>query len=488
MLAFLGAGVYTNTDNLAFDTSLQAMSTWQHCLINSPHCHYFSIVGNIRIDESSHGSKRLQDHEKQAWIPRMLKKVYLSVNRPIPPQVAGINTSTWLDEGTDGLVTVFSQRYPRLHVSRRKDRLPTAQSLLHGQHVKDWADMANLSPGKWHHSERCITHLTTSFRCPLTWEYIWDVVSNMAAKGEVAVDPAQQEQYEELLIQQAKDFQKYKPDQQKPYIPDWCASCEPFAVPPLLPREKAVAVLCIIASSFLVYSTFSLADGEFASPHFDGVLAAAILSLTVMLLYSGEVAAHRGDVKNIDWPHTYCSIFNVILALWTYYRGVHAVTIWILGTCLLVGTLCQSVCSGSLIANRTSICNVILSAPSFATLLHSDTFRKSPIAWVVAVLNFLFVLSRTPIALMYFSPLFSSLHFLVLIAGVYMLGWGWMLYAIFTCPMIWLDVGSSTAVVLKLIAGAAFSGVLEQCYQALAISLQHAYLTRAYGNRIGNEM
>lgn len=227
-------------------------------------------------------------------------------------------------------------------------------------------------------------------------------------------------------------------------------------------------------------------------PHFDGVLAAAILSLTVMLLFSMEIAAHRGKVKNINWPHTYCSIFNVILALWTYYRGEHAVTMWILGASLLVGTLCQSVCSGSLIANRTSICNVILSALRFATLFHSDSFHRSPIAWVVAVLNFLFVLPRTTVALMYFSSLFSSMHFLVPIACVYMSGWGWLLYAIFTCPMVWLDdagwARAAAGVLIKLVAGAAISGLLEQCYQPLAVLLQHAHLTRAYGNRIGQEM
>jgi hypothetical protein len=110
MLSLLGVCLHSGTDNIAYDLSIKSQLEWAKYLQTFPHCHYISIAGKLTpatLGRFSLGSLF------------NLNKLYSFLSRggkpEVSPMINGIETRRWMSTGSDGLVSVYSQEYPRLH-------------------------------------------------------------------------------------------------------------------------------------------------------------------------------------------------------------------------------------------------------------------------------------------------------------------------------------------------------------------------------------
>lgn len=173
--SLLGVTVGSNTDNAAYDMTIQSQCQWAQYLPTYPNTFYLSIVG--RISPNIGQVLPPEDVSNSLWL-RTLRAIYsawiqfffylISVK---DMKISQIDCSHWFYFGWDGLVSCYSQLKPSLpspypHPSDQSS--PVENSILQG-----------MSPGIWHSWELPNDHLRVSMCCNQSWELIWHAVEEM---------------------------------------------------------------------------------------------------------------------------------------------------------------------------------------------------------------------------------------------------------------------------------------------------------------------
>ena len=94
-MACLGMCIHSTTDNSSYDMTLQSQLAWARQLGELDSIYFLSIVGTA-----------CDSADKASSIAFELRK---SMLRKMPYEVAGVDTSDWMDEGFDGLLTARTQ-------------------------------------------------------------------------------------------------------------------------------------------------------------------------------------------------------------------------------------------------------------------------------------------------------------------------------------------------------------------------------------------
>jgi len=196
LISFLGyCAVHSNTDNIAHDASIPSQHQWQKLLRTFPSCYYISIVGDIQPSWSSLTALEYLDN-----LHLLLVRTALFT---MPPIVAGMNSMKWMDTGTDNLLSVFTQEFPRLHDGppcciqhtsnavcgdRVDQRLGQEYGSIHAEgppvHNKHYIlDLVSddLKIGTWNYTRRDMSHLSTAFGSDKSWTTIFQALQSLLA-------------------------------------------------------------------------------------------------------------------------------------------------------------------------------------------------------------------------------------------------------------------------------------------------------------------
>jgi hypothetical protein len=129
------------------------------------------------------------------WLKFLMKHDYSSDLSSIPKRIADLVTSSWHDEGNDGLIDVYSQRIPSHLLSKKgkekeeyEKRIITVpcssffSSSSEGGRRKRTEDYDGIEwkPGYWYRSVvRNTCHLSILFQCPSTWKLLYRLINIM---------------------------------------------------------------------------------------------------------------------------------------------------------------------------------------------------------------------------------------------------------------------------------------------------------------------
>lgn len=146
----LGVCIHTTTDNSAYDMTLQSQLAWSDHLPTRPDTYYLSVVG------TSYKKSPI------AYVYTIL----LYMLRALPKSVCGIDTSDWLQRGYDGLLTAYTQEYPKLGT------LSHASEIVSNR--EDLCNSGNILPGIWYVVHDEIDHLSTNVEINNDcWKTVW---------------------------------------------------------------------------------------------------------------------------------------------------------------------------------------------------------------------------------------------------------------------------------------------------------------------------
>lgn len=189
VLSMLGFCLHSGTDNVAYDVTVRSQLAWAKELRTLPSTFYISVAG------------RLPQH-KQSWL-RSIKNWI--VRSACPRWLYGIDTSRWLESGSDGLLSVYTQEYPRLgtmlpqcsacattivakNAKRRKNlsgRRPPPMACNYGWPTHESIRLdetaltqggTELRRGVWYTVHREMSHLTAALACGETWTLLMRAV------------------------------------------------------------------------------------------------------------------------------------------------------------------------------------------------------------------------------------------------------------------------------------------------------------------------
>ena len=193
-MACLGyCALHSHTDNIAFDASSHSQMSWQKFLRTYSSSYYISLVGDIR-SASSETITFIERVKNSFNIMQLL--LLKKATRDISPVIAGMSTAQWSNTGTDNLLSVFSQEYPRLYessIQRRSDaaswedqRLGRHYSSIsvesfpfHNNHYISDLSSGNLKIGTWNYTRRDMSHLSTAFCCHKSWNTIFQALQSL---------------------------------------------------------------------------------------------------------------------------------------------------------------------------------------------------------------------------------------------------------------------------------------------------------------------
>jgi uncharacterized protein YhhL (DUF1145 family)/pimeloyl-ACP methyl ester carboxylesterase len=192
-LSILGFCLHSGTDNVAYDVTVRSQLEWAKLLRTLPDTYYISVTGNL-------------PYVKQTWLRAI--KTWL-VGSEAHRRLYGVDTSTWLEKGSDGLLSVHTQEYPRLAEqlpvcskcsaeqpptakAKRKGRLPrrptervSSTRALHIHRSKplradELQSGVELQRGVWHTVHREASHLSAALACVDTWTVLMRAVQAIA--------------------------------------------------------------------------------------------------------------------------------------------------------------------------------------------------------------------------------------------------------------------------------------------------------------------
>lgn len=210
LLSLLGYCLHSGTDNVAYDVTIQSQIEWAKTLRSFPSSHYISVVG------------KLETAEVNSW--RAYELVGLAyrtatnlLRSEAPPRICGVDTSSWMHTGSDGLLTVYTQEYPRLFTTAAANSTTTVDSVCSGEcnqrpnscqmclpsqsrskntkatagawptHIgrqfsstELYAESVQLERGVWHYTHRNISHLNAGLGCKETWGFLMQAVQVLA--------------------------------------------------------------------------------------------------------------------------------------------------------------------------------------------------------------------------------------------------------------------------------------------------------------------
>lgn len=187
----LGYCLHSNTDNVAYDVTIKSQLEWAKVLLTFPHCRYISVVGQLIPAE-------LPSRNQYGFI-NVCRSIIKMLRAEVSPRICGIDTSGWTARGSDGLLSVHTQEYPRLHeqvsygkskyVSEKNHFPQHRSSFLPKQHVLE-SEQVLLEPGVWHYTHHHMSHLNTAFGCNDTWGLLMRIVTHLDRQKRVARSPA----------------------------------------------------------------------------------------------------------------------------------------------------------------------------------------------------------------------------------------------------------------------------------------------------------
>lgn len=167
LLAPLGLGVYSSSDHLAYDTSVQSQLQWHRYNTVSAETFYCSVVGNL-----SQGSDSSTPKPSSSLLDIIGSYLYAKLRSKPPSSVAGIDTSQWSARGGDGLLSVHTQEFPRLLPNTLR-----TQAMLSANHFHD-AEV-RLERGTWYHYEVSCNHLSAALQGRTVWTEVFRTVLKM---------------------------------------------------------------------------------------------------------------------------------------------------------------------------------------------------------------------------------------------------------------------------------------------------------------------
>lgn len=170
LLCFFGYGVYSTSDHIAYDTALHSQLEWHRYNTLFPDTFYCSLVGNLAMT-TDNGDVDAASTRKRSWLNELVTAVYEHVRAKPPTVVGGRDTSHWFAEGHDGLLSTFTQEYPRLRQSPSQLHKATS-SAFHHEDFK-------LQKGAWYHYQVATNHLTVALQGRQIWREIFDTVQKM---------------------------------------------------------------------------------------------------------------------------------------------------------------------------------------------------------------------------------------------------------------------------------------------------------------------
>lgn len=432
LAAMFGAGIHINADNIAFDASVQSQLLWQRCMIASPRTQYLSIMGNIHLESSAWmGSSKHRLDNKQAFISWVLRTYYSLVDRALPDEIGGVATAHWANEGTDGLISSYSQKYPRL----------VDQTSMHGQHVDYLEQLSSLPAGQWHFTETGITHVTASFACRNTWSLIWDVLHCMAER-QVSCSSESTQAYQQALARQKRVWQETQPDFQRPYIPLHCHACDPFP----LPRQSTWFVW---VRMFFEASTLWL-----ALPFFHGCATACVAlttACTALVMQSEYALLATFSIARV-----------IVVGLWDTKA---------LGAVNFALTVAQSLLM--YLHGYVRVDQVVLSNALLSALLLQLEGVAYPVRVAMSAVNAMSGLACTLMASLPLSDWLSKFSVLLSCAVLVAVGWIGVLVVV-------MGYLADVPLLVRCVVAWVVCIDLEMVFQPISTSLQFAYLRDRY--------
>ena len=197
-LSLVGFCLHSNTDNVAFDCTILSQLEWAKVLKSFPSTHYISVVGKLEPvgkmistggGGSSAGGLRSFNFAKIYGVITTL------LRNEAPPRVSAVNTREWMRAGTDGLLSVYTQEYPRLFIDLPYLRTPSGAIVPEHRGWPLPQQCANLDAaavpitstapsvidivlqrGVWYYHYMNISHLATSLGCRETWVFLMHAV------------------------------------------------------------------------------------------------------------------------------------------------------------------------------------------------------------------------------------------------------------------------------------------------------------------------
>jgi len=180
-LVFASAGICvdTNTDNLPYDATVHSQHAWAKMLRPIEGTRYVNIVGCR--------AKRLPMQGRYAVL-NLLQKLFLYAmhstvvalkqsSDEYSSEIGGIDTSRWLDRGSDGLLSVHTQDSPSFLFGDLRSKV-AVHTFTDASEIQS---ICSNEAGRicWMTAYRDIQHLTLSFACPETWQFIADVCKSL---------------------------------------------------------------------------------------------------------------------------------------------------------------------------------------------------------------------------------------------------------------------------------------------------------------------
>ena len=167
LLSFCAFGLQDATDSVSHDACLPSHIQWSHALQVFPCSFYFSLVGNAfvksPVEEEDHRTMKTNPNLFQ----RFMKFLVGSIRHPVPESIYGVRTKHWYEKGGDGVVSIFTQEYPKLSGKHK------------GNEVHQLRGNNDVKSMIWNYVHRDVSHMCTAFKCEKTWSYVWHVIEEL---------------------------------------------------------------------------------------------------------------------------------------------------------------------------------------------------------------------------------------------------------------------------------------------------------------------
>ena len=166
--SLLGVTVGSNTDNAAYDMTIQSQLKWAKYLQTYPNTFYFSLTGRINFN-----TKETKTDTIYKKILRNLNTVFIEIFFYLigvfDMKICDIDCSEWFHHGWDGLVSCFSQTKPSLPSPHHHP-----SGLIHEK-----LESTSLIPGHWYSWELPNDHLRLAIGCSYSWNFLRNVIEKM---------------------------------------------------------------------------------------------------------------------------------------------------------------------------------------------------------------------------------------------------------------------------------------------------------------------
>jgi len=187
VLSLFGYCLHSGTDNIAYDASILSQLEWAKHLHTYSDSHYISLVGKLEPASVLNTSILLNFSKIYGQIAKRARS-------EAPPVVNGVDTSQWLCSGSDGLLSVHTQEYPRLMEVHPAQELAEEYSTtdMTAEETQDDAKAPrrrtsttlSLEKGVWYYKHCNISHLSAALACRETWVEVMQLLQVLVLQEE----------------------------------------------------------------------------------------------------------------------------------------------------------------------------------------------------------------------------------------------------------------------------------------------------------------